>query len=299
MGAKKGTEQSKLERSMPTTPDPFWPEGVAPGHLTAEQQGNSEIVAPYIALRGEQWHCAKCGTTMRRSKDEPSMCATCYAKEKQNTALARQTNSNWMEEAKELGLQLFERQPGETDQEWRIWEKYRSYYPLKLPTYTELANAVGCAVGTVIKAVQRWSYKVRLIEWARYTDAGIQEERIRAIREMNEKQLNMARGIQDKLAKAIEHIEPTALRPGEIVNLFKVSTELERRIRTYVEETVEQEVLADKQSKQHDMTKAEDLSEVLEILQKTGVLQNVAVGIEQTKTRLLVKGNGENGEMQN
>lgn len=280
---KQEKEQAKLLESMPKTPDPLWPAGVKPLHIPKEKQSEFE------RLVGPIWHCTKCGRTIGQSIADNRYCNDCYKKEAQNTKLAQRVNSNWMEQAEELGLALFERQPEETDAEWRIWCKYREYYPHKLPTWQELAKACGVPIATVTRAAQKWSYKVRLIAWSQYTDSTIQEKRIEAIKEMNEKQLVMAKTIQEKLKTAIENLDPLTLRPNEVVNLFKVATELERKVTTYVDEKVNSELEGAK-SKQVSLTRPEDLSEVVSILKKTGLLDGRTIGIEQT-TRVVAKEN--------
>jgi len=289
----KKTEEQKIAENLPTKKDPFWPEGVAPQHLSVEQRRTKEIIEEYGI--DEEWHCKKCGSKSNRSQKDPTLCELCALPVSQNSSLARRINSDWMEQAQELGIALFERQPEETDVEWRIWCAYRGYYPLKLPTYSELATSVGCAVQTVVRTAQKWSFKVRLIEWARHTDSDIQEKRIKAIREMNAKQLTMAQKIQDKLQIAIDALEPETLKPNELVNLFKMSMELERRITEYTEDKVESTAVVSS-TKQQEVTKQEDIGEVLQILQKAGMLEGKQLGVEQT-TRVVVKdterGNGQ------
>lgn len=272
-------------QNMPTVPDPFWPVGAEPAHLSVEQRQSAEIKEAFGTL--DAWKCTKCGTTMNQSIADSRYCSQCYDLESQNSAMAKKVNSNWMEQSKELGLELYERQPEETDVEWHIWQTYRSYYPLKLPTWAELAAKCGSAVSTVVKTQAKWSFKVRMIAWIRMVDAGLQEERIVAIREMNEKQLNSAKMIQNKLSQAIENLDPDLLKPNEIVNLFKVATELERKITTSVTEKVETES-GDAKAKQMAITKPEDLAEVIEILNKSGVLSGKSFGIEQT-TRIIAE----------
>ncbi len=275
--------------AVPNQPDPFWPTGVMPTHLGRTEMEDNSIVASFTGITGPAWKCEKCGSYINRSPSDGRFCILCVDKESQNTALAKKVNSNWMEQSGELGLALFERQPEETDAEWRVWNTYRDYYPRKLPTWTELARECNMSVATVIKAATKWSYKVRLVAWSRFTDAGIQENRISAVKEMNQKQLSMSQRILDKLGVAIDAIDPLTLRPGEIVNLFKTATELERRITTYVDETVENESTGSK-AKQVSLTKPEDMGEILQILQKTGVLEGKTLGIEQT-TRFVAKEN--------
>ena len=93
---------------------------------------------------------------------------------------------------------------------------------------------------------------------------------------------------------AIDEIDPSLLRPNEIVALAKFGSELERNITTYREEKVDSaQVAAQEQTRQR--TKAEDLQEVMDILQQTGVVQpGVVIGVER-KTTVVVKG-GDNSE---
>lgn len=274
------------QNNIPNKPDPFWPEGVVPTHLSKTDKSDIMLVESYT---GPLWRCEKCGSLADQSPTDKRYCIACVDKEAQNSAVAKRVNSGWMEQSEELGLAIFERQPEETDTEWRVWTAYRGHYPLKMPTWAELAAETGHAVATVIKAATKWSYRVRLVAWARVTDAEIQEKRIAAIKEMNSKQLTMSQTIQSKLQAAIDNIDPALLRPNEIVNLFKVATELERKITTYIDDTVESDAIAAK-AKQVSLTKPEDLGEVVAILQKTGVLQGHTIGIEQT-TRIIAKEN--------
>jgi hypothetical protein len=105
---------------------------------------------------------------------------------------------------------------------------------------------------------------------------------------MNKTQLNMALTMQDKLRDAIDMLQPEVLRPNEIVNLFKVATELERKIVTHVDDKVQADS-AELKSKQVAETKPTDLAEVISILSKTGMLDGKTIGVEQT-TRVIAKG---------
>lgn len=274
---------------MPEMPDPLWPEGAVPKHLSPAARANNAVAKAYGVGDGlVVWHCKKCGTTLNKSSDS-RYCVDCFKTEKQNSAVAKKVNADWMEDAAKLGLAIFERQPEETDLEWRIWTTYRDHYPLKMPTWSELAAEAGCSVAAVTRAAAKWSFKVRLQAWARYTDDTLLEQRAQAIKEMNERQLSMAKTVQEKLQEAIEAIDPLLLKPNEIVNLFKIATELERKVVTALPEKVEGTVL-ETGTKTEQLTKPEDLGEVINILAKTGVfnLPGKAVGVEQT-TRILVK----------
>ena len=273
-------------------PDPFWPEGVEPTHLTPEQKAAAIELGTFVALKEGDWKCEKCGATDKPSKNNVDLCVNCEILDSKQVALAKKTNSTWMETAMEFGLELFERQPEESDTDWRIWEVYRSHYPLKLPTYSDLAKETGCAVGTVVNAAQRWSYKVRILAWARFCDADIQQKRVETVREMNTKQLEMSTTLLNKVGAAIDLLEPENLRPGEIVNLFKVATELQRKSAMHVEETIVQPAIADKTAKATNLTKPEDISEIAAILKKAGALEGQTVVVE-TAQRITVRGENE------
>lgn len=292
---KEAKRDPKLEPLQPVMPDPFWPSGATPMHLSPSDKKDEVVDAAWKEIGVDlHWRCERCGAPASPSPRNPKICNTCYEKEAQATAVAKRTNDGWIEQAEQLGLALYERQPEETDTEWMIWDKYRSHYPMKMPTWAELAKECDVSVGTVIRASQRWSYRTRMVKWAQCVDDGNQEKRIAAIKEMNAKQLEMAKTLNDKLAAAIQGLDPALLRPGEIVNLMKVSTELERRITTYVDEKVESTAV-DTKTQQRPKTKSEDLGEVLGILQSTGVLPGLGtkrvVGVEQ-KTTVLVKEDG-------
>lgn len=278
-------------------PDPFWPEGVMPTHLAPAERCDAAVQTAWKEQAGVDlsWRCEECGTMVDRSAKDPRLCNKCYIKAKEARALATRTNEGWQELAQSLGLAIYERQPEETDLEWRIWEKYRSYYPLALPTWSKLAEEVGCAVGTVTKAANRWNYRARMVAWAQFADSEGQEKRIAAIKEMNKKQLDMSQRLLEKVSEGIDQIDPALLRPNELVNLMKLSVELERKITSYVDEKVESTAVQT-QTKDRPKTKAEDLGEVLGILAQTGIIpgqdKKKVVGVEQ-KTTILVREDGD------
>ena len=286
-----GDEVKKVDKPVePVKPDPFWPTGAEPDHLSPAQMADAQI-SDFVGV--DPWTCVKCGTHLNKSSEHPDYCVECWKKEANNTALARKVNSSWMEDSDALGLAYFERQPEETDTEWMIWERSRSHYPMKLPTWSELAKECGCSVGLVTRTAQKWSFKVRLQSWARYTDDSMMEERAAAIKEMNARQVGMAKTLQEKLKTAIDSIDPVLLRPGEIVQLLKVSAELERRIVTATPEKVEGTAVDVKQ-RQSNLTKPEDMNEIVSILAKTGVLPGQGIAVEQTTTtRIVAKGEEE------
>lgn len=264
--------------------DPFWPAGIEPRHVKPGM-----VVAGFDTTAIDAWHCEKCGTTTNRSSIDARYCNDCYVTEVKNSAVAKATNSDWMEQSKASGLQLYERQPEESDKEWAVWMTYRNHYPMRLPTWSELAKECDLPVAQVTRAVQRWSFHVRIQAWARFADSTGQEQRLKEIKEMNDRQVVMSKKLQEKLMTAIETLDPNILRPNEIVNLLKASTDLERRITLAVPEHVSSEEIDTTKNAGKAVTKVEDLSDVMSFLQSTGALDNKTFGVEQVTTRFITK----------
>lgn len=110
----------------------------------------------------------------------------------------------------------------------------------------------------------------------------------------------MATTLRDKLKKAIETIDPVALKPGEIASLAKLATEMERkaRIDTIAQEEARQPLLVDTGNPElkKNETKKDDLQEVMSILIKAGALGDLsAVGVRETTTKeVVLKGRDDN-----
>lgn len=276
-------------------PDPLWPKGAEPEHLPPAERADALIHAAFVGDSLATFKCRRCGTHLNQSSVDKTLCGACYAKEAKNTALAKTVNSSWMDIAEEAGLALYERQPEESDEEWRVWCRYRDHYPMKLPTWSQLAEECQISVATVLKISGKWSFKVRMQSWARAADDATSQQRIEAIRKMNERQVDMAMKLQDKLSTAIDNLDPMLLRPGEIVNLMKAATELERRIKLAVPEKVDGTVQA-AGTKQKKLTKVENLDEVVHILSASGLLPGQKLAVEQTTTTRIVAAGEETSD---
>ena len=191
---------------------------------------------------------------------------------------------DWKEGAAEAGIDLWERQPVETDVEWRVWRYYMDSYPcVAKPTFAQCAKDMGIPVEQVREVYQRWGYDTRLQAWAKHIDTINLDKRKAALVEMNERHIKMASEVNEKLAQAIAYINPVALKPHDIKNLMQMATELERKSRIDVVE-VEQSRPKDQSivvTDEKAVVKTEDMKEVLEILMKAGVLKG-NVGVRQT-----------------
>lgn len=192
-------------------------------------------------------------------------------------------SQDWQSLSRSLGLELYERQPEESDNEWLAWMTYREYYPGKLPTMSELSRKVNIGVATLVRYSQKWSWKVRMMHWARATDASIQDERAEAIKEMNRKQLQLTSTMMDKLVEAVDYLDPAVMKPSEITNMMKFAAGLQKDIISYTPEKIDQPAMDANAVKQSQVTKREDLSSVAEILASVGLLNGGKVGIKTTE----------------
>lgn len=207
--------------------------------------------------------------------------------------------TNWIEEAKAIGLALYERQPEENDIEWLLWSTYRDHYPGRMPTMTALATECGCAVATATKAATKWNFRLRMVEWSRFVDAGSLEERMEKIKEMNRIQFEQAKALQATITDAIAMLDPATLKPNEIATLMKLANETEKRIVESMPEKVEDQVLtlADAQS-QAKHTDANAIGDILNIMANCGALGKGIVGVEKktvTTERVVLNGGDDNG----
>lgn len=189
---------------------------------------------------------------------------------------------NWTETAKEAGLSLWERQPVESDLEWRVWRYYMDSYPcVEKPTFSQCAKDLNLQVKDVSRVYRMWDFDMRLQAWAKHIDTLNLDKRAKALVEMNEKHISMASKINEKLAQAIEKLDVENIKPSDFKGLMQMATDLERKSRIDV---IDAEKLVPKESstmeKPVEKTSHSDLQQVLEILQATGVLKTV--GIKQT-----------------
>lgn len=189
---------------------------------------------------------------------------------------------DWKEIAKAAGITLWERQPVETDKEWKIWRYYMDSYPcVEKPTFKQCSIDLGIEVKEIVEIYKMWGYDTRLQAWAKHIDTINLDKRKQALVEMNEKHIRMAEELNEKMEIAIKLVDPQTLKPSDLKSLMSMATELERKARIDV---VEVEASRPKDSTMQVTEKAEvkkeELVEVLEILLKAGVLK---AGIRKTE----------------
>lgn len=235
--------------------------------------------------------CITCGLE-KPTVDKSGICPDCKKVTRQHDRSMAKQNYNWIELAKENEIELYDRQPGETDHDYRMWMMYRDMYPLVKPTYSAVANTLGVERSSVANVGAKWSFPTRMQAWIKFCDKELLKSRQQDIVDMNAKHVSMAKRINEKLEIAIDNIDPYAMKPGELSGLMKMSTELERKARLDV--TSVDAVSVDdglNANLKNNETKTDDINEILKILQSTGMLGAHGVGVKQTTTtEVVVKG---------
>lgn len=232
--------------------------------------------------------CKKCSQEVEEYRD--GECEMCYKANVNRAALKRRNNTDWMRIAEESEIELYDRQPEETDTEYKVWCAYRDMYPSTKPNLRVVSEILGMNYSQVRHVSARWDFKIRIKAWAKHCDELTMKERQNAIVAMNKTHIDMARTLQDKLKIAINSIDPYELSPKDINGLMKTAAELERK--AYGDNTEAYKPMISKDGNteaKESTTPTQQLPEVLQILMSTGALQGSTIGIETTQ-RVIVKG---------
>lgn len=253
----------------------------------ADQDAGNEVV-PLI-------ECPRCGQLKERARKSPHMCVDCEKAENNRITYYRRHQEGWIDVAKEAGLDLWLQQPGETQWEFTVWAAYRDSYPGKRATYSEIARQLNTTYTVVSKIAQRWSFPVRMQAWMAECDRVTLLQRRQEILDMNKDHVDMAAKLRAKLSTAIDQIDPMALKPGEIASLARLASEMERKARvdTIAQEEMRRDLVSGGENPElkKSTTSTSDLSEVVGILMKAGVLGDVTtLGVKETKTTQVVVG---------
>lgn len=233
--------------------------------------------------------CTRCGQQKPAGKT-PGWCVDCERAYNNRYSYFRQQNSNWLEVAKENGIDVWERQPGETQLEWTIWQAYRDSYPGAKPSYKKVAEKAGTTYDYVVKVASRWSFNTRMQAWIAECDRVTLAQRRQEVLDMNRDHINMAVKLREKMNAAIDFIDPATLKPSELNSLLKTMTELEKKARmdTMDVESQLSDGFVDHENPnlKKSPTKQGDLSEVVSILLKAGALGDITqIGVRQTETK--------------
>lgn len=257
----------------------------------AEESNKAELTSSSDKVEAVQMiHCPRCGQYKPAHHIDRHLCVDCVKAENNRITYYRQHQEDWVNNAKDNGLELWEQQPGETQWEFTVWTAYRDSYPGKKPSYSDVARQLNTTYSSVRKIAQRWSFPVRMQAWMKYCDTITLAQRRQEILDMNKDHVDMAAKIRDKLNTAIELIDPMALKPGEIASLARLASDMERkaRIDTIAQEEIRRELVVDTENPELKKapTKQSDLSEVVGILLKAGALGDITqIGVKQTETK--------------
>lgn len=242
--------------------------------------------------------CPRCGQEKPRHHADQHLCVDCVKAENNRITYYRRHQENWMDVAKEAGLDVWLQQPGETQWEYTVWTAYRDSYPGKKPKIADVARQLGTTYTVVQKIAQRWSFPVRMQAWMQECDRITMLQRRQEVLDMNKDHVDMAARLRAKLSSAIDMIDPTALKPGEISSLAKLAADMERkaRIDTIAQEELRRDLVVEAENPElkKSPTKTNDLSEVVGILLKAGALGDITtIGVKETKTTQVVVGDSD------
>lgn len=245
--------------------------------------------------------CRQCGQQKPASNKTPGWCVDCERAYNSRYMYIRQHNGDWPEIAKENGIDLWERQPGETQLEWSIWLAYRDSYPGAKPSYKRVAAQVGTTYDYVVKVAARWSFNMRMQAWITECDRLTMAQRRQEVLDMNADHIAMAAKLRAKMHAAIDNIDPMGLKPSELSSLMKTMAELERKAHTdsMSIEQMRSDGFVDVENPniKKSPTKQADLGEVVSILLNAGALGDITqIGVRQTevKTTELVMRDNDN-----
>ena len=264
------------------------------------------VVGTSTAIEEKPYMCPKCGRSGVEKHKSKDCCVDCAAAEKARNNVAHRANAGWQDVAAELGLNLWDRQPNETNWEYMVWSKYMGMYPFRKPTLRAVAEELNCEIGAVKGIAARWDFAVRLQAYIAYCDAEMQRQRVDAMVAMNQEYIDAAEQLRHKLREAVEMVNPVALaaKPSDLVAVAKLADDMERRARidagTRINELATLNGGGDSEQAKKQLTKKDDLGEVVKILMESGALGSITqIGMRETTTRetVLVDSNGNTNKM--
>lgn len=257
-------------------------------------------------LISKDFVCPKCGRSGVEKSPTSNSCVDCEKAQKARNSNRYSTNAEWQDIAVDNGLNLWDRQPGETNWEFMVWSKYMGMYPFRKPDYHAVAEALDTTYTNVRQIAYRWDYPVRLQAYIAYCDAEMQRQRVDAMIEMNQEYINAAEALRHKLREAVDMVNPVALasKPSDLVAVAKLADDMERRARidagTRINELAELNGGGESENAKKKLTKKDDLAEVVKILMDSGALGSITqIGVRETTTRetVLVDSNGNTNKM--
>lgn len=243
--------------------------------------------------------CPRCSMEKPADSRDRHLCVDCAKAENNRYSFMRRNQGDWMEIAKDAGIDVWLQQPGETQWEYTVWVAYRDSYPGKKPSYSSVAEQLGTTKGAVAAIAQRWTFQARMQAWMSYCDQVTLVQRRQEILDMNKDHVDMARRLRAKMSTAIDCIDPATLKPSDLNSLLKTVAELERnaRVDTLAQDEMLRDMSRDTENPniKKSPTKQSDLTEVVQILLSSGALGSITqIGVRETTTKELVVKEGDN-----
>lgn len=256
---------------------------VAGGHVV-DAKDLTDMEAVDVFGQGE--HCAHCGRTgVIRSRSNKHMCVECERAWHNRMHALRDTNRDWMTIAKQAGLELWERQPGETQWEYEIWQCYRDQYPQQKPSLADVARTLALPRNVVNTVATRWQYVTRLQSWIRSVDIKLVNDRRQAIADMHTAHLDLARKMSEKASEALKYLDASTMSAKDITSMLRTMVDIENKAR--LDQLQNDEKLAEVNSAAENPnlktveSKQSDLGEIVGVLAAAGVLGDITrIGVK-------------------
>lgn len=192
--------------------------------------------------------CKGCGKTFgvdcKRSNTNREYCRDCGTAARGLARKEKRDNTGWIEAALEQGIPLWEQQPGESNDEYELWLRYRDLWPEERPTVSRVSKATGTPVQTVQRAFTMWAWAARLQAWVREVTAEKTAETRRAKQAMVNDHIAMGEAMRKKAIAAIEAFDPYDVTPNELVSILKETQRLESTARDMLDD-IEASTMAD------------------------------------------------------
>ena len=127
---------------------------------------------------------------------------------------------------KDLEIQPWDRQPGETAKAFEAFKAYRDLGSER--SITKAAQALNKARATMGEWSGRWGWVERVAAYDRYLDRIEQEKAVKEYQKMIERHTRIAMSIQEKAVRALSELKEEDLTPSVLLAYLAKATEIER-----------------------------------------------------------------------
>lgn len=229
--------------------------------------------------------CSMCHQTKAAvsfSRIDANVCTSCASKAIRQ---AKIDDESWLEQNKQAGIALWEHQPQEPADAFNAWVLYRDAYPKQLSTAV-LAEAMDRSTVGINYWRKRWKWEVRWDGWAAEQDRVKIMAHAAELKDMNERQINVAKLLHDKAMNRVIDIDMEEMTPKEVIQWLEVAAKLERTAVVSNGEVLKTELSSRVTHKHEDEAKVKDgnVAEILAVLQSSGALDTGGLQITQTTT---------------